>query len=135
MSAFASGMEHSTIVDGQKLGTVHIMEGTCSRLRFFIRNMSTDMYMYTEMYMNTYRYMYMCVYVCVFVFFCCVVPCHVVCRRVVDGWVVGCGVVLSMCLCRGGLCPCVVVPLIASSLKNKKKEQERNGAKVAEQVV
>ena len=31
--------EHSTIVKGQRLGTVHIMEGTCSRLRsFFVRN-------------------------------------------------------------------------------------------------
>ena len=38
MSAFVSGMEHSTIVEGQRLGTVHIMEGACSRLRFFARN-------------------------------------------------------------------------------------------------
>ena len=30
-------MELSTIVEGQTLGTVHIMEGTCSRLRFFFR--------------------------------------------------------------------------------------------------
>ena len=33
----------------------------------------------------------------------------------VVGWVVGCGVVLSTCRCRGGHCLCVVVPLIASS--------------------
>ena len=80
--------------------------------------------------------MYMCVYVCVFVFLLCgAVSCRV--SRVVVGWVVVCGVVLSTCRCRGGLCPCVVVPLIASSQKNrnKKKEQERNGAKVAEQIV
>ena len=39
MSALVSRMEHSTIVEGQRLGTVHIMEGTCSRLRFFfVRN-------------------------------------------------------------------------------------------------
>ena len=30
MSALVSRMEHSTIVEGQRLGTVHIMEGTCS---------------------------------------------------------------------------------------------------------
>ena len=29
--------KHSTIVEGQRLGTVHIMEGTCSRLRFFVK--------------------------------------------------------------------------------------------------
>ena len=34
MSALVSRMERSTIVVGQRLGTVHIMEGTCSRLRF-----------------------------------------------------------------------------------------------------
>ena len=34
MSALVSGMEHSTIVEGQMLGTVHIMEGTCSKLLF-----------------------------------------------------------------------------------------------------
>ena len=28
------GRERSTIVEGQRLGTVHIMEGTCSRPRF-----------------------------------------------------------------------------------------------------
>ena len=35
MTALVSRMEHSTIVEGQRLGTVHIIEGTCSRLRFF----------------------------------------------------------------------------------------------------
>ena len=37
MSALVSRMEHSTIVEGQRLGTVHIMEGTCSRLRFCVK--------------------------------------------------------------------------------------------------
>ena len=58
--------------------------------------------------------MYMCVFVCVFVLLLCgAVSCRV--ARVAVGWVVGCGVVLSTCRCRGGLCLCVVVPLIASS--------------------
>ena len=70
--------------------------------------------------------MNMCVYVCVFVFLLCgAVSCRV--SRVVVGWVVGCGVVLSS-LCRGPS-HCVVIE------KLKKKEQERNGAKVAEQIV
>ena len=47
MSTLSSRMEFSTIVEGQTLGTVHIMEGTCSRLRFFVRNMNTDMCIYT----------------------------------------------------------------------------------------
>ena len=79
-----------------------------------------QVYMNTDMYMCAYRYMYMCVYVCVFFLLCVAVSRRV--SRVVVGWVVGCGVVLSTCRCRGGLCPCVVVPLIASS---QKKEEER----------
>ena len=31
MSTFLSRWEHSTIVEGQRLGTVHIMQGTCSQ--------------------------------------------------------------------------------------------------------
>ena len=50
---FLLGREHSTIVEGRRLGTVHIMEGTCSRLRFFFRD----------------KYIYMCVYVCLCFFF------------------------------------------------------------------
>ena len=73
----------------------------------------TDMYMNTDMYMYTYRYVYMCVYVCVFVSLLCgAMSCRV--SNVDVGWVVGCGVVLLTCHCRG-LFPCVVVPLIASS--------------------
>ena len=34
---FLLGRGYSTIVEGQRLGTVHIMEGTCSRLRFFVK--------------------------------------------------------------------------------------------------
>ena len=52
-------MELSTIVEGQTLGTVHIMEGTCSRLRFFfVRNMTTDMCTYTYTYTIMYTYIY-----------------------------------------------------------------------------
>ena len=52
------GREHSTIVEGQRLGTVHIMEGSCSRLGFFVRNI---LYMYKNM----------CVHVCVSFFLLC----------------------------------------------------------------
>ena len=93
----------------------------------------TDMYMNTHMYIYTYRsFTCACTCVSLFLLLCGAVSCRV--SHVVVGWVVGCGVVLSTCRCRGGLCPCVVVPLIAWSQKNrkKKKEQERNGAKVAE---
>ena len=67
---------------------------------------------YTYTYTYTYIYKYMYIYMCVCLFF--VVWCRVMscaARR----WVVGCGVVLSTCRCRGGLCPCVVVPLFAPS--------------------
>ena len=60
----------------------------------------TDMCMNTDMYIYTYRYMYMCVYACVFVFF--VVWCRVMSCVARRCWL-------------GALCPCVVVPLIASS--------------------
>ena len=113
MSAFVSIMEHSTIVEGQRLGTVHIMEGTCSRLRFFVRNehTMTPRCTGTPPCTYTYRYMYMCVYVCVFFFvWCRVMSC--VARR-----------------CWLGS-HCVVI-----ENRMKKKEQERNGAKVAEQIV
>ena len=52
----------------------------------------TDTHTHTYTYMYEYMYMYMRVYVCVFVFFCCVVPCHVVYRAWLGGWV-WCGVV------------------------------------------
>ena len=51
-------MELSTIVEGQTLGTVNIMEGTCSRLRFFVRNMNTDMCIYTYTYTIMYTYIH-----------------------------------------------------------------------------
>ena len=73
-----SRREHSIIVEGQRLGTVHIMEGTCCRLRFSVRNeqkRDTDMYMNTNMYIFTYKNMYVCVCVCLFFFF--VVWCRV----------------------------------------------------------
>ena len=35
---FLPRREHSTIVEGQRLGTAHIMERTCSRLPFLVRN-------------------------------------------------------------------------------------------------
>ena len=82
-------MERSDIVEGQTFGTVHIMEGTCSRL-FFLRSMNTDMckhtYTYTIMY--TYIYKNTCTYTCA-------------CTRL--GW--WCGVVLCcvVCCCRGVL--------------------------------
>ena len=71
---------------------------------FFVRNMNTDMCIYTYTYIYKYMFLYMCVYicmcvyVCVLMFFCCVVPCHFACRALLvvgwlGGWVVGCVVV------------------------------------------
>ena len=108
------GRGYSTIVEGQRLGTVHIMEGTCSRLRFFVR-IFIFTYTHTHTHTRTHTYANTCTKTCAcacvffFVVWCRVMSCAA--RR----WVVGCGVVLSTCRCRGGLCPCVVVRLIASS--------------------
>ena len=112
MSACVSRMEHSTIVEGQRLGTVYIMEGTCSGLRFFMR--IEQKVTPTCTYTHTDTCACACTCVCVFFFLLCGAASRRV-SRVVVGWVVGCGVVLSTCHCRGGLCPHVVVPLIASS--------------------
>ena len=92
MSALVSRLEHATIVEGERLGTVHIVEATCSRLRFFVRNMNTDMCTYT------YMYIYMCVYVCVFVFASLV------------GWlgVVWCGVLWSWFPCPWSFVLCMM---------------------------
>ena len=74
MSTLLSRMELSTIVEGQRLGTVHIME---DRVPDYVYRYRYS-YTYTYTYTYTYIYMYTCiyVYVCVFVFFfcCCVVP-------------------------------------------------------------
>ena len=75
MSTLLSRMERSTIVEGQTLGTVHIMEGTCSRLRFFVRNMNTDMCIYTYTYTIMYTY---------------ISKINVQKQVRVRGWVVGC---------------------------------------------
>ena len=87
MSTLYQDGQNSTILEGQMLGTVHIMEGTCSRLGFFVRNIDFFKYTYTYTYTYTYKYkymyIYMCVYVCVFVF--------LLCGAVGVG--VGCGVV------------------------------------------
>ena len=37
MSTLLSRRTNSTILEGQMLGTVHIMEGTCSKLLLFFR--------------------------------------------------------------------------------------------------
>ena len=86
----------STIVEGQ-------------RRLFFVRKMNTDMYIYTHIYKHTHIQIHVHVHVRVRVSlcFCCVVPCHVVCRALLVGWlcVVWCGVLFSTCRCRGGSCP------------------------------
>ena len=90
MSTLLSRRTNSTILEGQMLGTVHIMEGTCSRLRFFVRNVNTDMCIYTYTYtiMYTYIHRYTCTktsaitrlsgWLCGWVVWCGVVRCVVV---------------------------------------------------------
>ena len=46
-------MELSTIVEGQMLGTVHIMEGTCSRLGFF-----REKYLYTNIQIHIHVHLH-----------------------------------------------------------------------------
>ena len=48
-------MECSTIVEGQTLGTVHISVPDCV---FFVRNMNTDMCIYTYTFTIMYTYIY-----------------------------------------------------------------------------
>ena len=54
MSALATGMEHSTIVEGQRLGTVHIMEGICSRLVFFVIYIYIYIYKYIQIHLHVH---------------------------------------------------------------------------------
>ena len=99
MSAIVSRMEHSTIVEFQRLETEHIMKCTCSRL-FFVRNMNTDIHIHIHIQIHLHVYIHARVHVHVRVrvclcVFCCVVPCHVACRALLVGWlgVVSFGVV------------------------------------------
>ena len=76
------GTGYSTIEEGQRLGTVHIMEGTCYRLGFFVRNIY--IYMYTRTHTCTNTCTFPCACTCVSSFLLCgAVSCRV--PRVV-GW-------------------------------------------------
>ena len=50
MSALVSRMEHSTIVEGQRLGTVHIMEGT------FFREVYTHIHIHIHIHTRTHTF-------------------------------------------------------------------------------
>ena len=78
--------EHSTIVEGQRLGIVHIMEGTFLRDIYIYTYKYTNIYKYMYKYMYIYMCVYVCMYVCVFVFY--VVWCRVM-SCAARGWVVG----------------------------------------------
>ena len=108
-------------MEGQRLGTVHIMEGTCSRQGFFVRNIYIYIYIYIyiKIHIHVHIHVHIDVHIHVRVRVClffCVVPCHVVCRASL-GWLGGwvwCGVVdmslswWSLSLCRGPS-DCVVI--------------------------
>ena len=81
MSALSSRLTNSsTILEGQMLGTVHIMEGTCSRLGFFVRNI--HIYIFIQIHIHVHLHVHiqiqihvhLHVRVRVSLFFCCVVP-------------------------------------------------------------
>ena len=96
MSTLLSRRTNSTILEGQMLGTVHIMEGTCSRDRFFVRNMNTDFYTYTYTYTIMYTYIHE--------YTCSKTSAITRLSGWLCGWVVWCGVVwcgvlLSWCPC------------------------------------
>ena len=92
MSTLLSRMELSTIVEGHTLGTVHIMEGTCSRLRFFVRNMNNDMCIYTYTYTIMYTYIHKNT--------CTKTSAITRLSGWLCGWVVWCS---AVCCCRGVL--------------------------------
>ena len=48
------GRENSTIVEGQRLGTVHIMEGTCSGLRFFRECIYIHIHIHVHVHMHVH---------------------------------------------------------------------------------
>ena len=116
--------ELSTIVEGQGLGTVHIMEGACSTMCFLEKYEHQHVHFHIHIHIQIhvyfmYVYIHMCVYVCVFVFF--VVWCRVMscaARRWEVGWldvgrcgvawrgVVRCGVVRC-----GVVCVCVLLSI------------------------
>ena len=100
-------------LEGERLGTAHIMEGTCSRLRFFVRDMNTDMNIYTSIHIHIQIHVFTivrvqfscactCVSLSVFALWCRVMSCAA--RR----WLVWCGVVWCVVLCCVVLC-CVVL--------------------------
>ena len=95
ISTLLSRMKLSTIVEGQTLGTIHIMEGTCSRLRFFVRNMNTDMSIYTYTYTILYTHIHKNT--------CTKTSAITRLSGWLCGWVVWCVVVVVVCCCRGVL--------------------------------
>ena len=116
MSAFVTGMEHSTIVEGQRPGTVHIMEGMCSRLGFFVRNI----YIYIYIYIYKYIQIHIHVHLHVHIHFQIHVPLHVRVR---------------VCLCFFLLCGAVGGGVGWSVVGCCVMWCDVNGAKVAEQIV
>ena len=78
MSALLSRRTNSsTILEGQMLGTVHIMEGTCSRLGFFVRKIyifQIHIHVHLHVHIQIQIHVHLHVRVRVCVFFCCVVP-------------------------------------------------------------
>ena len=58
MSTLLSRMELSTIVEGQTLGTVHIMEGTCSRLRFFFREKYDHRHVHIHIHIHNFLHIH-----------------------------------------------------------------------------
>ena len=48
----------STILEGQMLGTVHIMEGTCSRLGFFVRNIHIYIYIFIQIHIHVHLHVH-----------------------------------------------------------------------------
>ena len=100
-----------------------IMEG------IFLRNMNTNMYIYTctntckYMYIYKYMYFYMCVRICMCVYVCLCV--FLLCGWL-GGWVwcwCGVGVLLSTCRCRGGRCPWSYLLRMMSILQRARAER------------
>ena len=94
--------ERSTIVEGQMLGTVYIMEGTCSRLCFLLRNMRhVHIHIQIQIRIHVYIHVRVRVCLCFFVAWCHVMSCAARCWLLVGwlgGWVVVVVVVVVWCV-------------------------------------
>ena len=62
MCTLLARRDHSTILEGQRLGTVHIIEVTCSRLRFFLEKYE-HRHVHVHIHINNYVHTFIKIHV------------------------------------------------------------------------